>query len=293
MKDILKEQNTERSLTLLVAQRVLYSRSKYLRQIELLFLLLSAVVSVFSIIPFEYFEVIPDYYFSIFASLLLIISFFIGYCSNINQTKAANIQEQFDCALFELEYETIISSEEVIRVAENALAKDVGLKEQVRNWYSDAISKFDFPYSALACQQQNIGWNISLSKRYFKFLLYITLLELVLTIVFGFSWNSIKSFLNLENLYNFFVFAISFLKSSVIVLINLRKSIKEKEEFLNRRMNVFQDINNNEVSEMKHILKSTQEKIYEFRKNHRPIPDYFYKFYKYKEEARSRKRLEI
>ena len=60
MKDILKEQNTERSLTLLVAQRVLYSRSKYLRQIELLFLLLSAVVSVFSIIPFEYFEVIPD-----------------------------------------------------------------------------------------------------------------------------------------------------------------------------------------------------------------------------------------
>ena len=303
MTHIFDKQNKESNLNLLVAQRALYSKAKNIRLIELIVLLILAAISAFPIMPIELFNNLPNY-FNIFITILVVISCKIGNYSINNQEKAANIQEQFDCKLFQLEYELIVNDEEVVQLSNDAIAKDSGIKEQVRNWYIDKIKEFEFPYSALACQQQNIGWDLGLSKKYLGFLIKINILLTTLIVIVGFLWHREKSLfkfnydlnylsINIENLYNYLVFSFSIIKIPFSICLNIHRSIKEKEDFLQRYSNIFQKITDNNANDLKNsILRSIQDKIYEFRKKHRPVPDWFYRFYKYKEEAKSRKRLE-
>lgn len=294
MKNILEEQNLEKNLRLLIVQRELYSKSKRFKILALIILFISIVISVFSIIPIEFLRDYPEYYFGYISTFFLVISLGIGKVSKSIQEKAAEVQQQFDCGLFNLDYQPLVDNEEILKISDEAISKDRGIKEQVRNWYTDAISKFNFPYSALACQQQNIGWNISLSKRYLNFLLFLLFLLIIIIVGIGFVWNGIKPlFLSgFGNFYNFLVFFAAIIKTPVSSAWSTRNEIKEKEEFMNEKHEIFSDISANSIECIPYILKEIQSNIFRFRKNHKPIPDFFYKFYKYREEARSRQRLE-
>lgn len=294
MKNILEEQNLEKNLRLLIVQRVLYSRAKNLKSLELLILVISISISVLPIIPIEYLRNYPDYYFGLISTFFLVTSLGIGKVSKSTQEKAAEVQQEFDCGLFNLNYKPVVDNEEILKISDEAISKDRGIKEQVRNWYTDAISKFNFPYSALACQQQNIGWNFSLSKRYLNFLLFLLFLLIIIIIGISFVWNEIKPlFLSgFGNLYNFLIFSAAIIKTPVSSAWSTRNEIKEKEEVINEKHEIFSDISANSIECIPYILKEIQSNIFRFRKNHKPIPDFFYKFYKYREEARSRQRLE-
>lgn len=294
MKNILEEQNLDKNLRLLIVQRVLYSKSKRFKVLALITLFISIVTSVFSIIPIEFSMDYPEYYFGYISTFFLVISLGIGKVSKSIQEKAAEVQQQFDCSLFNLDYQPVVDNEEILNISDEAISKDRGIREQVRNWYTDAISKFNFPYSALACQQQNIGWNISLSKRYSKFLLFLLFLLMIIIVAIGFVWNEIKPlfYSGFGNFYNFLVFSAAIIKTPVSSAWSTRNEIKEKEEFIKEKHEVFSDISANSIECIPYILKEIQSNIFRFRKNHKPIPDLFYKCYKYREEARSRQRLE-
>lgn len=294
MKNILEEQNLEKNLRLLIVQRELYSKSKRFKILALIILFISIVISVFSIIPIEFLRDCPEYYLGYISTFFLVISLGIGKVSKSIQEKAAEVQQQFDCGLFNLDYQPVVDNEEILKISDEAISKDGGIKEQVRNWYTDAIAKFNFPYSALACQQQNIGWNISLSKRYLNFLLFLLFLVIIIIVGTGFIWNEIKPLFHsgCGNFYNFFVFSAAIIKTPVSSAWSTRNEIKEKEEFIKEKHEIFSDISANSIECIPYILKEIQSNIFRFRKNHKPIPDCFYKFYKYREEARSRQRLE-
>ena len=294
MKNILEEQNLEKNLRLLIVQRVLYSRAKNFKILEFLILIISIGISVLSIIPIEYLEVFPESLFGTVSIILLVISLGIGKVSKSLQEKAAEVQQQFDCGLFNLDYQPVVDNEEILNISDEAISKDGGIKEQVRNWYTGAISKFNFPYSALACQQQNIGWNISLDKRYLKFLLKLLIFSIILIIGVGFLWNERKTifYSDFGNCYNFLAFSAAIIKIPLSSAWSIRNQIKEKEEFIKEKHEIFSDIYSNSIECIPYILKEIQSNIFRFRKNHKPIPDFFYKFYKYREEARSRQRLE-
>lgn len=288
--NILEEQNSEKNLRLLVTQRALYSRSKSFKNCELLILVISIAISVLPIIPIKFSKSYPEYYFGLAATFFLTISLLIGKVSKNSQEKAAEIQQQFDCSLFKLDYQPVVDNEEILKISDEAISKDRGIKEQVRNWYTDTISKFNFPYSALACQQQNIGWNISLDKRYLNFLLS----SIIVILGIGLIWNGIKPlfYSGFGNCYNFLVFSSAIIKIPLSSARSIRNQIKEKEEFIKEKHEIFSDISANSIDCIPYILKEIQSNIFRFRKNHKPIPDFFYKFYKYREEARSRQRLE-
>ena len=292
--NILEEQNSEKNLRLLVTQRALYSRSKSFKNCELLILVISIAISVLPIIPIKFSKSYPEYYFGLAATFFLTISLLIGKVSKNSQEKAAEIQQQFDCSLFKLDYQPVVDNEEILKISDEAISKDRGIKEQVRNWYTDTISKFNFPYSALACQQQNIGWNISLDKRYLNFLLFFLLSSIILILGIGLIWNGIKPlfYSGFGNCYNFLVFSSAIIKIPLSSARSIRNQIKEKEEFIKEKHEIFSDISANSIDCIPYILKEIQSNIFRFRKNHKPIPDFFYKFYKYREEARSRQRLE-
>lgn len=246
------------------------------------------------IIPIEYLRNYPDYYFGLISTFFLVTSLRIGKVSKSIQEKAAEVQQQFDCGLFKLDYQPVVDNEEILKISDEAITKDGGIKEQVRNWYTDAISKFNFPYSALACQQQNIGWNISLDKIYLKFLLYLLFLLIIFILVISLIWNEIKPlfYSGFGNCYNFLVFSAAIIKIPVSSALSIRNQIKEKEEFIKEKHEIFSNIYANSIEYIPYISKEIQSNIFRFRKNHKPIPDFFYKFYKYREEARSRQRLE-
>ena len=292
--NILEEQNSEKNLRLLVTQRALYSRSKSFKNCELLILVISIAISVLPIIPIKFSKSYPEYYFGLAATFFLTISLLIGKVSKNSQEKAAEIQQQFDCSLFKLDYQPVVDNEEILKISDEAISKDRGIKEQVRNWYTDTISKFNFPYSALACQQQNIGWNISLDKRYLNFLLFFLLSSIIVILGIGLIWNGIKPlfYSGFGNCYNFLVFSSAIIKITLSSARSIRNQIKEKEEFIKEKHEIFSDISANSIDCIPYILKEIQSNIFRFRKNHKPIPDFFYKFYKYREEARSRQRLE-
>ena len=292
--NILEEQNSEKNLRLLVAQRALYSRSKSFKNCELLILVISIATPVLPIIPIKFSKSYPEYYFGIAATFFLTFSLLIGKVSKNSQEKAAEIQQQFDCSLFKLDYQPVVDNEEILKISDEAISKDGGIKEQVRNWYTDAISKFNFPYSALACQQQNIGWNISLDKRYLNFLLFFFFFSIILILGIGLIWNGIKPlfYSGFGNCYNFLVFSSAIIKIPLSSARSIRNQIKEKEEFIKEKHEIFSDISANSRDCIPYILKEIQSNIFRFRKNYKPIPDFFYKFYKYREEARSRQRLE-
>lgn len=292
--NILEEQNSEKNLRLLVTQRALYSRSKSFKNCELLILVISIAISVLPIIPIKFSKSYPEYYFGLAATFFLTISLLIGKVSKNSQEKAAEIQQQFDCSLFKLDYQPVVDNEEILKISDEAISKDRGIKEQVRNWYTDTISKFNFPYSALACQQQNIGWNISLDKRYLNFLLFFLLSSIIVILGIGLIWNGIKPlfYSGFGNCYNFLVFSSAIIKIPLSSARSIRNQIKEKEEFIKEKHEIFSDISANSIDCIPYILKEIQSNIFRFRKNHKPIPDFFYKFYKYREEARSRQRLE-
>ena len=105
MKNILEEQNLEKNLRLLIVQRVLYSRAKNFKILEFLILIISIGISVLSIIPIEYLEVFPESLFGTVSIILLVISLGIGKVSKSLQEKAAEVQQQFDCGLFNLDYQ--------------------------------------------------------------------------------------------------------------------------------------------------------------------------------------------
>ena len=127
-----------------------------------------------------------------------------------------------------------------------------------------------------------------------RIILFLLFLLIIIIVGIGFVWNGIKPlFLNgFGNFYNFLVFFAAIIKTPVSSAWSTRNEIKEKEEFMNEKREIFSDISANSIECIPYILKEIQSNIFRFRKNHKPIPDFFYKFYKYREEARSRQRLE-
>ncbi|MEB3454719.1 S-4TM family putative pore-forming effector [Pasteurella multocida] len=289
MVDILREQNKEWALNKLIAQRATYSKAKKIRIISVVVIIISLFIEALNFMSFIKIE--SSLWVSIFATILILINLVLEKWSNSIQEKAAKIQQDFDCKLFRIQHNPYILDDDINSIVTDAEKKDPSIREQVRNWYSDEINRYSYPYSALACQQQNIGWNRNLSKKYLRFLQYILGANL-LVIAFLFillqrNWNEydLNEYWNLGNI------AVIFIKAIVSKTFSMTEQVRVQTEFLEQENPIFSDINNNDLNRIPDILYRIQNKIFEFRKNHKPIPDMFYRYHRWSEETNSRKRL--
>ncbi|CAM2840764.1 S-4TM family putative pore-forming effector [Actinobacillus equuli] len=299
MVDIFSKQNEEWYLNRLVAQRVKYSESKNFRICENVFLIIAILIELLQYLPFTNIASIQEVYFNIAATFFIALSLVMGYCATSRQEYAAEIQQEFDCSLFNISYSGLkkFIDDDINKIVIKAEKRDYSIKEQVRNWYSDSISNFNYPYSALACQYQNIGWNRNLSQKYLSFLKWIFCSLVIIILAIG-SYSFFNSLIKIDsltinNLWGGGIIAFGLLKHLGGKIFSLGKSIKDKTEFLEQENNVFSNIKNNDINQVPEILKRIQMKIFEFRKNDKPIPDIFYKCYRFKEEVNSRKRLDV
>ncbi len=165
---IQERQNLSHSLTLLAAQRQLYSRAKRMRNVAITIVLGVATLGlVGSMVDSQQFT-------QFFPSVVLLSWLFdqrvLATRERDLRTEAATIQEAFDCLVLDLSWPSYrgIQPPTTDRVRQlAAAAKDVGT---LKNWYPPNAIPVDPMLAKLHCQRTNCWWDVSLRRKWRSFL---------------------------------------------------------------------------------------------------------------------------
>lgn len=121
------------------------------------------------------------------------------------QTKAAKIQELFDCEVLELDWRELtvgsrLEIETVERYADKYRRKFRDFS-RLENWYPEDVGTLPLWLGRIVCQRANCYWDAELRQRYAR-CVFIVLLVMVLVVVFlslKSGWNKEKIILAIVN----------------------------------------------------------------------------------------------
>jgi hypothetical protein len=172
--DILNRQNEQEELERLAAQRELYSAAKRIFAMQAALTVVIPVILACFAIAFEtWAPYIAWYGVAIFAIDLLTIDPQIKKL----KTKAAKIQELFDCSVLQLSYSALktvkdVTVEDVLRYyeAHQKIATNI---EQIKDWYPAAIGQVGLPVARIICQRSSCWWDKKLREEYCQRIKYI------------------------------------------------------------------------------------------------------------------------
>ncbi|MBS7565323.1 hypothetical protein KHS38_12995 [Mucilaginibacter sp. Bleaf8] len=273
--DILTRQNKPDALQRLAAQRELYSAAKGIFAWQaLLTVILPVVLACFAIAFESWAPYIAWYGFIIFAIDLLAIDPQIKKL----KTKAAKIQEMFDCGVLQLSYSELktvseITVETVLRYykAHEKIATNI---EKIKDWYPSAISEVGLPIARIICQRSSCWWDKKLREEYCQRIKYIIMgiFVLILSGCFFAKTETVHLILILSALVPFFQFAIKQYNDNIDMNCRLQQLSNYIEQ-------VWRDILNGTVAdpELKSESRRIQDGIYDNRTLSPLIFDFFYK----------------
>ncbi|OUC12077.1 MAG: hypothetical protein B0A82_24310 [Alkalinema sp. CACIAM 70d] len=186
MNNISQEQNTQRSLDLLAAQRQLYSDAKGLQMVSVI---MSVPVVIAWSILVALFPPLAVYaaLWGIIATLLELI--FFSRLQKFTQEKAAKIQQIFDCEVLQfnwaslncgvrIEPETIVDASNRFKRKKRNLAK-------LPNWYPTSVSKLPIHQARIICQRSNVWWDAQLRRRYSKWIVFVLFALTIIVLLIG------------------------------------------------------------------------------------------------------------
>lgn len=168
MKTINTTQNEQAQLERLAAQRQLYSEAKKIHVVNLI-LAVPVSVAIFTIATF-----VPEFqtyaaYWGIamtFAEFLLFNRFEDEF-----RLRAANIQEDFDCRVLQLEWNPVAcgssrpSQEDILRYSGKYKTKEPDFAS-LKDWYPTRVDLLPIPLGRIICQRTNITWEGKNRRRY-------------------------------------------------------------------------------------------------------------------------------
>lgn len=147
-------QNSERALTLLAAQRRLYSDAKNIHGTRLLIIATGAVGGVAAALAF------PPWRTSIgiiTGLVLLTISVLGGAREKRKINEASSVQEELDVMLFGLAWNDICADRPTTTTITTAATRHKSDRSDLRDWYPDTDT-VPYPMNVLICQNSNLGW---------------------------------------------------------------------------------------------------------------------------------------
>lgn len=181
---ILERQNAAWSITLLAAQRQLYSEVKRWRRARAWSVTLMAVLGVIA---------------TLFAPALLKILGPIGAALAVGQwgaslvekqrgKMAANIQEQFDTTVLQLPWNPALGRKLDAEDVAAAAARFKGSRDKLADWYSlpDGVPH---PLDSLLCQRTNLRWDATLRRAYANTMLAVLILLVLVILLAGVARN--------------------------------------------------------------------------------------------------------
>lgn len=275
---IASRQNEDNSIAMLAAQRQLYRDAKKCNTV---------LVALSVWIPFALSVIllfIPENTEWRYASYILsIVSMVFGFAIDkyIEQKKqlAAFIQQKFDVYVYEMPWDKRIfgrdkNVDHEIATHSKKILNNQQEQKQLKDWYTPGVDKKNAIDGILACQRENLGWDVGLRKR-FKFV-SITLIIILFAAIFVMGlWKNERI---IELLWRV-AFITPMLKWLLDTIKKLNKDISTLQELDN-------DINNNETKTMED-LQDIQKVIFQHRKGCYAIPECIYNMFKDNDEDRA------
>lgn len=116
-----------------------------------------------------------------------------------HKLKAATIQEDFDCIVYELEWNQALCGNRVcdseVQKYSQKYQRKGKKRSRLENWYTPEIEQLeDENNQALACQKENLGWDISQRQSFVKLIKIVVAISVLASMIAGFYYEiSLKS----------------------------------------------------------------------------------------------------
>src|SRR5258708_39672485 len=180
MNTIAQDQNTDKQLQRLAAQRYLYSRAKHVLEIQVALDLLTPIVIAVVVAIFPSF----DFYGAFLGIAVAVLDVTLETYQSSRKKQAADIQEIFDCDVLKLESHELKKrrrplTETIFEAAKSYERKDPNFSA-LKNWYPPIVEKIPLHLARLVCQRINCWWDSQLRRR------YVQAVQVVLLILFFF-----------------------------------------------------------------------------------------------------------
>lgn len=291
MNQISTEQNSQRQLERLAAQRELYSSAKKWHGFQIVLTVVVPVV--LAGLAFIFNEI------AIIAAIFGVASFLIDLSIvepviKKRKTKAAKIQELFDCDILHLPKSPLktvddITVEEVL-LYYNAHIKIATNVEKIKDWYSQKVSQLPINIARVLCQRTNCWWDSKLRERYSNFLKYASLIVFLIMLIAGYisDLSLVEITLIAGGLVPFFQFCIKQCNENLDAASRLNELVSYSRQ-------IWDDALANKYSDdlLKTCSRRLQDEIFEHRSKSPLILDLYYNVFRDSDEALMNRSSEI
>lgn len=291
MNQIPVEQNSQKQLERLAAQRELYSSAKTYYIIQIIITVAIPVIL----------AVTSSFYtqFAAFSAIFGVCSFvfdisIIEPIISRKKTKAAKIQELFDCDVLQIPKSSLktvddITVEEVL-THYNAHVKIKTNVEKIKDWYSPIVGELSIKTARILCQRTNCWWDSKLRKRFSNTLQFgsVSIFILLLILSYVINLSLVEFTLILSTLVPFFQFCIKQANDNKDAAVRLNELVLYSIQVWNNALE-------NSCDDNTMIIHSRrlQDEIFEHRKKSPLILNFFYKIFRDKDEELMNRTSEI
>jgi hypothetical protein len=269
---IFTRQNEEKNIDLLCAQKQLYKEAKvmFMWQIILtcpVIVLLSALKLVLSLWAIDITGCVILYStaITIFDVLLILLSI------NDIKKKAAKAQEEFDCSVYNLEWNKNFvgkrNGQDVTTKYSRKFKADGGNVAKLIDWYPVELAKFPHLKAVLHCQKTNLVYDTEVRNRFKKKALIVAIVPVLLLFFISAIINSA-----MNNLLVLLAVLLPVIVLAIKIYLDQNKVINYSEETKSIIDSLLNNASNLDVND----IRDVQKRIYTNRKDSALIPDFFY-----------------
>lgn len=265
---IIELQELDRNKRLLAAQREMYSTAKrYDAANRLVSLVLPVVVTLVQVMV-----EVPFWITTVVAALMLGLGLFLEQRTSLLVTAGAKAQQLFDEEVYGIRFENVSRDKQSIDKYANRYLKHEGDLSEFGKWYTVPIRELKPGEAILECQRQNSAWTYNLGRRFMICSCIASVLLIAAVVVMiVFSGTSLAALT--------FLFCI--FEWPATMLVRGAKMLKTTHSLPSA-------MERHKLSHDVESLKWNQENIFEYRSSSLPVPDWFYRRFKDRDNEKSR-----
>lgn len=278
--NIATAQNSERALTLLAAQRRLYSDAKTIQGTRLAIAAAGALGSVVAALAF------PPWRTSIgiVTGLILLVIGILGGAREKRKIKEGScVQEELDVMLFGLTWNDMCADRPTTSTITAAANRLKGDRSDLRNWYPDTAT-VPYPMNVLICQNSNLGWGASAHRKWAA-----TLTGVILALLAVSALIMVAGHMGVvEALIALVVPQLSLLKELYEMALSNLDTATSKASAEGKVLNLWRRGLTDPTAVTTVDCRAVQDKILQFRQNGASIPNWFHNRVRRRQEATMR-----